>query len=1143
MSQSFENTYLSYNDSVPLTCQDEEDAKTNAERYDRLCHRKALFKKNHLTQSKSRNRFTITPDGILQTTSNTELRQFTDQIIYLLTCKSMESGLAKRNDLTSIQLAQCTEDTLIAALFGLSNVINKVATTAGKSVLELKFPEDIINQRKQMFDRLEKRTFLPDAKSGSKSWFEHAETLKQHISFNNSASELLEFIVRHPDPSCSAIEFDYHNLAAIFRGRYIFDFHSDYLEKLVVLNAEKSSLLSQHRKVEKLKKHCESKIFGQSEAIASVSDMVAASISSKQNGCLGIATFMGAAGTGKTALAESLTEAINTVFGSGFHTFILNMEMFSDKQSAMKLFGSGSQYVDSSLGDLTTEITCYPRTVVVVDEIEKAHPSVIQSMLTLLEKGQIKDQTTNKVVDFTQCFFIFTTNLGQQAAFKSLSDTRTVDLKSLLAAKSGQEGLSPEFISRLSRGFVAFFKPLAPKDLLAVSEFVAGKAKEDRTICWPQNMAELILETLGGNLEPRSIMAQPAKLKSIIMRKVCNAIDDNDSDPKVNIAIAEDITDFSFAVLAEEPQLKRLLKDHFKQCIVISSAAKLKTLASDEKVSTLLLPCTASAELITEAEKTGLTLYGLNTNPVIDSINNKLGGVEKVYQLADLNVDALTLLVQQVAKRQRLLSNLAMWRSRNVAVNFDYHIDIQPNKIGVTLQHPTYEQCFRHEDFEPAFMQTPCVPDTSFEDLIGMETLKKKMGFILQTLRGTNNFVLDMPKGYLLAGAPGTGKSYFAKAVAGECKVPFIPVNAADMVSGNVVENINHLFDVAERYAPCILFFDEFDAIALDRLNNNTPGRLAVNTLLTRLDGFNNSQYPVFVLAATNFARSLDPAIMRHGRFDKVVNIPVPDIQARISFIQDCAKQYRYAIPAKIQQQFARKISGATFGFIANLFRDIQLTILTEQKSFSHEMLDEQLITATIGNKKAVSLINAKTRLIVAYHETGHYLLSKRWFPSAQCTSLSIQEREGAGGVTSFDYGEEDNCSTRANIKARLQILLAGRAAEKLLSKDGNDITTGASLDIKQATELARMAISDCGFSDMLGLADFRQLPMLQANVEQEVLSWLNKAYADSEAYLQQNWTLVKCIANELFEKEVLNQESLDELTCRLQRKDSVALH
>ncbi|MCC5452881.1 AAA family ATPase [Rheinheimera sp. UJ51] len=1072
------------------------------------------------------------PEFALLESDNDDLRQITSQICYLLTSSALASGHIDSVDsiITSSPQTECTEVTLIAALFGISSVMNRIAAAAGRSCVELKFPEEILKLRKQLSEQVGRRTYAVEKKGGNKNWFEHIEGVKAKIKFSNCAKKCLEYFIKMPVPFVESYELDYDNLGAFFSGEWICDFGSDFLENICSLNRSKHSVISKCSKTIELRKYCDERIFGQLDATSSVADMVSASLNSKQNSCLGIITFMGASGTGKTALAESLTPAINKVFGSGFHTLMLNMEMFSDEKSALKLFGSGSQYVDSALGDLTTEIICYPRTVIIVDEVEKAHPSVIQSMLTLLEKGKIKDQTTNKLVDFSQCFFIFTTNLGQKAVTKGAFESATVDLKSLLASNPSRKGLSPEFISRLSTGFIALFKPLTPKSLLMLAEKVAYNVPKEYDFFWPQNMAELILETLGGNLEPRSIIAQPAKLRSLILNEVCNVIEEHDTDPKINIVFPEDISEFCFAVLADEPQLKKLLKTQFKQCVVITSEAKLKTLKNHKQLTSLLLPCSVSAKLLTEAKKTGLTLYGIKSNPISYKQNEELEGFEKIYPLVDFSVAAFGLLVEKVAKRQRLLKNMAQWRSRNMVVSFDYQLDVNLSEIKITMQNPKYEHCFRHEDFEPAFMQTPCMPDICFDDLIGMDELKQKMGFVMQVLRSDNSVLLDMPKGYLLEGAPGTGKSHFAKAVAAECKVPFLPVNAADLTSGNVVENINHLFDVAERYSPCIIFFDEFDAIAIDRQNSNTGSRLAVNTLLTRLDGFSKSQYPVFVLAATNFVNKLDPAIKRHGRFDKVINIPLPDIQSRICFVEKCAQKYSFEIPINVVQEFSRKIEGVAYGFITNIFREIQLKILTENTPFNIDMLYEQILIETIGRKKTAKSLNTTSRRKVAYHETGHYLLNKRWFPTMRCTTLSIQEYEGVGGFVEFESYEGDNTNTSASFKAKLQVLLAGRAAEQLLSKCPDEITTGASDDISKATELAKMAISDFGLSETLGLADFKQLPLQQQKVEQEVLMWLNEAYNACKSYLQQHWDLVTTIAEALLEKEVMNHDTLDSI-------------
>lgn len=1122
---------------------DKEELLEDLIRRDRFEKRKQVFKINQLTTSKRRNYFYGSVEQLVLNTTQAEVCLFVEQLTYIVVSQSMAEGKLTQisSDKAKNDLLLCTETMLLAALFGTSDVIKKIAQLSNKMSQELRFPESVIDCRKVLFEKYDRRTYALDNKGYSSTWFHFAASLKSTLKFTPSATDFLHFVFKQTDNEIADIHFDYSNLALLFQGKLLFDFDSTILCNTVDMNRDEPGILSRHRQSEKIRQYCENHIKGQQQAIAAVTEMVSTAFATANNGLKGIATFMGAPGSGKTALAETLADGLNEVYAAGYRKLVLNMEMYSDERAGLKLFGSGSQYIDSALGDLTSEIFVAPRTVIILDEIEKAHRTVVQSLLTLLEKGRITDQTSNKVVDFSQCFVIFTTNLGHKAA-KSISQDKQLDLKSLLAEKSGTPGLSTELISRLSRGYVALFRELDASNLLCVAEHAAKIARADNTICWPANMAELIIETLGGNVEPRSVMAQTAKLQSQILNKVCSSEQEIGVAPRIVVDIPEDISELSFAVVTQEPQIKRLLKTHFKGCVVVSDLAQLTDSYAKLGISTVLihLPILTSGATLSEAQN--VRFYSFDIEPAFIR-SPAIKGLEQAYELDDATVASFKQLIQQAAKRSRLLAKVNEFRKRNMAVEFDFQLSYEASSIRVTLQNPEYKQTFRPDDFEPPYMQAPCIPEISFKDLIGLDSLKKNMGFILKTLRADNDFVLDMPKGYLLAGLPGTGKSYFAKAVAGECKVPFIPVNAADLMLGNPVENINHLFDVAERYAPCIVFLDEIDAIAVNRQEQSTIGRLAVNTLLTRLDGFNKSDYPVFVMAATNFPQSLDPAVLRYGRFDKVVTVPIPDMEARAIFIKSCISKYNFQLSEATLQQFARKISGATYGFIETLFRDIQLHLLRENQRFHESMLDEQLLTATVGNKKAVRTLSDASRKIVAYHETGHYLLSKYWYPNAKCTSLSIQEYEAAGGITAFDYDEQEITNTKANTKAQLQILLAGRAAEKLFSLHEDDVTTGASHDIKQATRLALAAVSKCGFSNALGLADFTQLPMLQPKVEAEVQEWLKNAYIASESYLRENWSLVCLIAEELYDKETLNQEQLDSLLLKSLCENVLNLH
>ncbi|MEE2003252.1 AAA family ATPase [Alkalimonas sp. MEB108] len=1092
------------------------------------------------------NRFAFEFESLFLSEKNPAVAQLTDQIAFITVSQSIHAGIFTQFqvDETKLQLVPCDETMILAAIMGLPKLLARIASKAGKSAATLIFPQAAQECRNALKDNIIKRTFAIDGKGTNQTWFYYAANIKHRIMFTTEARALLSYLIKETEDEISRLTIDEDNLALFFQGRYPFQSQSEALAEICRFNRHKPSVFYVHQQIQQLKKTIQTQIKGQQSAIQEVTSMIASAFSNPKKGPLGIATFMGAPGAGKTALAEAMVDGINQVFAANYQKLLLNMELYTDARDVSKLFGSGSQYVDSSLGDLTSAVSVHPRTVIIFDEIEKAHPAVIQSLLTLLEKGEVADYTSNKVVDFSQCLFVFTTNLGYKTNSKVIANDTLLDLKTLLAGDAGKASLSPELISRLSRGHVVYFHPLTPNDLLEVAELAASFVRsQEKAINWPENFAELIVETLGGNLEPRSIHAQGSKLQRAVMEYICTSCDTLPTHPRIEVDIPEDLTDYQFAVISTDKQLKARFKRKFPNCMTFSSLSKIEKLMDNATIQAVLIHRPLLDDVTEIPDVHELKFYSFNILFEVESLP-KIAGLNKHYALPDFGADALDTLVKQTAKRTRLLRKVNEYQARNMAVAFEYQMQQLGTTFKVSLVNPRYEVLFSPKDFEPSFMQQPCIPTLKFDDLHGLKELKQQMTFVLKRLRNEHDFQLDMPKGYLLAGSPGTGKSYFAKAVAGECKVPFIPVNSADLMVGNVVQNINHLFDTAERYAPCILFFDEIDAIAMSRKGASHFSISAVNTLLTRLDGFNNSEYPVFIMAATNSPSQLDPAVIRYGRFDKVVTIPAPDLSARKQFMRQCADEYGFTLSDHELGETAKRCGGATFGFLRAMFREIQLQLISSDKSFQPKMLNEHLLTHQLGQKKQSYTHDEQQRLQIAYHETGHYLLTKNWSPDAHCVALSIEEFEHAGGVTQFDVVKQHNVNTRASVDAQLQILLAGRAAEELYCQHEADITNGASSDIKRATELARCALTHWGLSTSLGIADFSQLPTLQARLESEVLHWLETAYKASKQHLEQNWDLVAAIANELHKKQTLTQSELDALTsdCR-HGKTSLSMH
>lgn len=1123
-------------DIMDETQQTESDNTSRTERFSGFWYEEEIRyygkSKNHANTAHPRNEFHHMISQMFKQATDHDMVLFREQLTYIAVSWGIHIGDIQplQTERPNCKTIIFNEDMYLAAIYGVPSIVRKIAEHLGKAPQELRFPEAVRQHRKVLNDIIERRTFKVQNDNPSRDWFTIAAVQQEKLKPSKDLFSLFRYIFKAVDNKVTSLAFDYKNLALLFQNKLDVINQSNIGAQLGNMNQEKPSIFKKQRKAQQISQFCEHRVKGQKQAISAITEMVNGAFVSKRVGLAGITTFMGASGTGKTVLAETYVDALNAVYDADYQIIVLNMEMFSDKHSTMKLFGSGSQYSDSWLGQLTTQVLVHPRTVFVIDEIEKANPAVIQSFLTLFEKGVARDLTTNMLVDFSQCFVIVTTNLGHKAATQTMSKNKQLDLVALLSEGSKKVGLSPEMISRLSRGSLALFRPLEARELFQVAEYAAKLALQDKTICWQGNLPIILIETLGGDLHPRAIQSQAAKIKNKILELVAPQCSETENDPVIMVEITEDISEFHFVMVTEDPTLTQILQKHFNRCQVITDLTQLDQVTMNKNVQAVLLhepQSTGELNSVNQGKTPYYSIGGQNNSLIT---NTNALPIERHYELTDITIKSLTTIVQHMAKHSRLLNTVDQLSKRKMAIEFNYQLSIIGDVIKVTLQNPIYEQRFASDDFEPVYMQAPCIPKTTFKDLIGQDELKAQMSFILARLRGDNDYVLDMPKGYLLTGKPGTGKSYFAKAVAGECQVPFIPVNAADLMMGDVVNNINHLFDVAERYAPCIVFLDEIDAIAIDREQSSFHGRLAVNTLLTRLDGFLNGEHLVFVMAATNFAHKLDPAIVRHGRFDKTVTIPLPDTTARKHFIAQCCAKYGFELNELASLSLAKRLSGVTYGFIETLFRDVQLTLLTKQCQFSARILNDQLLSAALGNKKTTSSFNNNDRLIVAYHETGHYLLHKHWHPNVKCTNLSIQEHERADGVAMFDFDDREISQTKAIYKARLQTLLAGRAAEKLFSNNADDITPGASHDIQQATLLAKHAISVLGYSDSLGLADFKQLPMLQEKVENEVVEWLNAAYSASEAYLRDNWHLVKHIAEILFEQESLDQTQLDDI-------------
>lgn len=359
-----------------------------------------------------------------------------------------------------------------------------------------------------------------------------------------------------------------------------------------------------------------------------------------------------------------------------------------------------------------------------------------------------------------------------------------------------------------------------------------------------------------------------------------------------------------------------------------------------------------------------------------------------------------------------------------------------------------------------------------FSDVAGEDEAKENLAEIVDYLHNPKKYTdvgASMPKGVLLVGPPGTGKTMLAKAVAGEANVPFFSMSGSEFVEmfvGMGASKVRDLFKQAKEKAPCIVFIDEIDAIGKKRdgqVGGNDEREQTLNQLLTEMDGFDGSK-GVVILAATNRPDSLDPALLRPGRFDRRIPVELPDIQGREEILKVHAKKIKIADTVRFDE-IAKAAAGASGAELANIVNEAALRAVRDGRKFATQADFEESIEVVIaGYQKKNRVLSNKEKLIVSYHEIGHALVAAKQTESAPVHKITIIPRtSGALGYTMQVDEQEHYLMTKEELENKIATFTGGRAAEELIF---HSITTGASNDIEQATKIARAMISRYGMSD-----------------------------------------------------------------------------
>jgi ATP-dependent metalloprotease FtsH len=450
--------------------------------------------------------------------------------------------------------------------------------------------------------------------------------------------------------------------------------------------------------------------------------------------------------------------------------------------------------------------------------------------------------------------------------------------------------------------------------------------------------------------------------------------------------------------------------------------------------------------------------------------------------------------------------------------------------------------CQEQEVFMTPVSVSAANPGCNFSSVAGCEETKEEMRCLVDFLKNPQRYTdmgAKLPKGIVFYGPPGTGKTLMAKAIAGEADVPFFAVSGSDFIEKYVgvgAKRVRELFSKARKSAPCIIFIDEIDCVGGVRNNESNEERYqTVNALLSEMDGFSGRE-GIIIIAATNRLDILDEALIRPGRFDRHTAISLPDKKDRQEILKVHARNKKINKDVSLEE-IAKLTVGFSGAGLESLLNEAAILAVNHNKTeITREEIDDAFFKIIVkGDKKKNRKDHRQEEVnLVAWHEAGHALVTKLLTDNEVPTVTIIPTTSGFGGAT-FRTPKKEGLLSKRDLFNDVKITYGGRIAEKIFFGNDYDITTGASNDIRVATQQIRRIINDYGMSDTFGMVNLNELAPDKSNQGQieEAIKLSKKLYDETEVLLKFNVAVLKAIAEALIENETLNETELDKIICR----------